>query len=70
MRWNAGIVEDVDRFIRCQAKTKSGSQCKSGAMSLTPFCGIHQDCVHPHVEKLNKKIDTKKSYSSVERGEN
>jgi hypothetical protein len=45
----------MDRFIRCQAKTKSGEQCKSGAMSLTPFCGMHQGSEHPHVEKLKKE---------------
>lgn len=55
MRWSAGIVEDVDRFIRCQAKTKSGEQCKTGAMSLTPFCGMHQGSEHPHVKKLEKE---------------
>lgn len=54
MKWNAGIVEGVDRFIRCQAKTKSGSQCKSGAMSLTPFCGMHQGSEHPDAKKLEK----------------
>jgi hypothetical protein len=45
----------MDRFIRCQAKTKSGEQCKTGAMSLTPFCGMHQGSEHPHVKKLEKE---------------
>jgi hypothetical protein len=45
----------MDRFIRCQAETKSGEQCKTGAMSLTPFCGMHQGSEHPHVKKLEKE---------------
>ena len=41
----------MDKFIRCQALTKKGTQCKTGAMSLTPFCGIHQGHVY-RVEKV------------------
>jgi hypothetical protein len=50
----------MNRFIRCAADTKSGTQCKSGAMPLTPFCGIHQDSVHPHVKKLEEEKARKK----------
>jgi hypothetical protein len=44
----------MDRFVRCQAKTKSGTQFKSGAMSLTPFCGMHQGLEHPDAKRVEK----------------
>ena len=50
----------MDKFIRCQALTKKGTQCKTGAMSLTPFCGMHQGHVY-RVEKVKycTSCDTK-----------
>jgi hypothetical protein len=55
----------MNRFIRCQATTKSGEQCKTGAMYLTPFCGMHQGSEHPDVKKmktLNSKEEHKNGY--------
>ena len=49
----------MDRFIRCRALTKSGKQCKSGAMSLTPFCGVHQDQEHPDTKKSKDATQAK-----------
>lgn len=60
----------MDRFIRCQALTKSGTQCKSGAMSLTPFCGVHQGHIY-RIEKVkyctwcDTKIDGEHEWECV-----
>ena len=45
----------MNRYARCQATTKSGNQCKSGAMHLTPFCGVHQGSPYPTQPTVPKK---------------
>lgn len=30
-------------FKRCEAIAKSGKRCQNGAMSLSPYCGSHQE---------------------------
>jgi hypothetical protein len=49
----------MDRYIRCQAIAKSGVQCKSGAMPLTPFCGVHQGSKYPGVKEMKVYKETK-----------
>lgn len=48
------MARRMDRFIRCQATTKSGTACKGGAMDMTPYCGAHQDLPHPSL--INRQV--------------
>lgn len=60
----------MNRFVRCHALTKRGTQCKTRAMALTPFCGIHQGHVH-RVEKIqlcfwcDAKVEGEHEYECV-----